>query len=127
MEGSFWKRFEEWAPDRETQDADLLEQLTRDYRTAWMAGDREDLYAVLDFVRSANLTSGLDLIIEGIQSDDEGVATHAVVMALFMIAQGTTFDPLIRTVLEDAGRRFPIRRALTDATLTRLSELPPDG
>ncbi|MBI5285929.1 MAG: hypothetical protein HY874_12645 [Chloroflexi bacterium] len=121
MVDSFWSLFGEWLAGG-SQDPRVRQRLTDAFRRAWLAGDREDRYAVLDFVRRERLASGYDLVIQGARSNDAGLATHAVAIALFLLSKGASFDPSMRGVLEDFGRRFPGDRALSDSALRRMAE-----
>lgn len=97
------------------------QQLIESYRTAWLGGDRDDRYAVLDFVRGEKLLDGLDLIVGGVRGHDEGLATHAAAIAWFLISKGVAFDQTLKNALEGFGRRFPKGRVLSDSALRRLA------
>jgi len=121
MTEPFWSKHARWRADRAHEAPGVVDELAREYRDAWSLGDREDKYAVIDFVRQERLVSGYDLIAETMRVDDELLAMHAVAAALSLLMDGAQLDPGVGAALEDFGRRYPNSRVLSDAALRRLN------
>ena len=104
-------------------ESDGFRNLRQSYRAAWDGGDREDRYAALDFVRRARERHGFDLLIEGLRSDDPGLARHAASITLFLLSEGLPFDASVKTALTDFGERFPGDKVVSDSALRRLADV----
>ena len=92
MSECFLDLFGDWLEGNKANEQ-IRRQLIDTMRTGWEGGDRDDQYAIVDFIRFANLTEGFDLLVDGIQSLDAGLATHAVANSLFLLSQGAKLNP----------------------------------
>lgn len=121
MSERFLELFDNWL-DGGKADKQIRRQLIDSMRASWNGGDREDQYAIVDFVRLANLTEGFDLLAEGIASLDAGLATHAVANSLFLASHGARLDPRTVPALREFGLRVPDKKVLSESALRRISE-----
>jgi hypothetical protein len=117
----FHELFQRWSYGDKSQDPHLTEELKQRYRSAWSRGDWDDITCVLDFIRLSQDIGALDIILNGIEHEEEQIATHAVSTASSLIMRGHDFGPEIRDLLKRFAERFPTREATSWAALEFLN------
>ncbi len=122
VEAEFCQLFGQWLND-DRADASLEARLLQAIRPAWIKGDRDERYCVIDLVRLTTYVAGFDLIVEGIESDDAGLAAHAAANALYLLSDGYRFPPRARSAFERYGERFPDWAIFRDVALRRLDAI----
>lgn len=110
----FVNLYEDWMADDFPRDPLQQQQLADAYREAWAKGDAVDRAFVLHFVsmnagirERSDAVDGMDLVIEGMESDDPRLAHTAAFVAQCLIEKGARPVPHWREILEAHNERFP--------------------
>ncbi len=120
---SFYEEWERWVVEDERKNRDVELHLARSYRRAWKSGDSRDRYAVLCFIEQRRESSGFDLVIEALRSQEPRLAPEAAAIASALIADGFDVGSTIRRDLEEFARRFPAEDAISIAALGLLDRI----
>jgi hypothetical protein len=120
---SFSQMFERWSHSEEQRRSQLTEQLKVDCRSTWETGETGELLYVLEFIRLSGDTDRFDIVLKGIELDEEDVATHAVMTASYLMMRGFNLGPTTRMLLERFGSRFPAKTSSVVAAMAFLNKL----
>jgi hypothetical protein len=107
--GPFAALYEEWTrPEWDQRERALRERLAATYRDAWAVGDWHEQYYVLSYIFDQRETGeGLDLVIEGLKTDEPRLAQHTAAHACVLHHRGLLRGPAVRAAFRRLVRRFP--------------------
>lgn len=130
----FVNLYEDWMTDDFPRNPLLQKELADTYREAWAAGDAVDRSFVLHFLStnagpkdSERLVDGMDLVIEGMQTDDARLAHTAAFVAQCLIEKGGRPVPNWREILEAHNERFPAYSGFARWMLNDLNDAETKG
>lgn len=127
MSGAFSELYYRWLDGTPRPDSPLVRELSATYRGAWESGDLDERYHVIDFLRARRDLGGINLVIEGMQSDDARLAQHALHLVSTFIDEGHDPGPSADVALREVGVRFPEWAELSDEFLGDLRRLRASG
>lgn len=106
LERPFIQLYEEWMSNDPPRDPVLAERLANLTQETWETGDAADKAFVVLFL-SYRREPRAEWIIEGVQSEDYGLAHVALFEAEIMLRDGQDLGPDILRLAEEHDRRFP--------------------
>jgi hypothetical protein len=119
MANSFSALYEAWV-DSKLRDEDLEAELVRIRTRSWQVGDAHDRMAVLSFILRRRDKDGVDLVVEGLQSNEPALAQHASAVASVLIKHRVIAGSEIRNALRRFGDRYPEWDVVSRAALDSL-------
>lgn len=117
----FQEQWESWIRSG-ARNSSVESMLRARFRSAWQEETDSDRWAILYFIYNQRDAASFDLVVDGLRSSDQSLASHAAAIVTSLLIEGYELPGEVRPALQSLAHRSPELRPFTKTSLSILAQ-----